>query len=79
MKKKDEDLSKGVMIVKKDSEENANVLHVGFLYASPIVFIDGDSQGRKGFQAPEQLDFMSECKMIKDTLKQTNKAIKFQS
>ena len=49
MKKKVEDQSKSVLIEKENSIENENVLHVGFLYASPIVFIDGDSQGRKGF------------------------------
>ena len=47
-----------------------NDLHVGFLYASPIIYEDYDpTTKKKGYQVPPQLTFKNEMKVIKNVLK----------
>ena len=47
-------------------------LHVGFLYASPIIYEDFDTKtGKKGYQVPPQLTFRNEMQVIKKVLKES--------
>ena len=51
-------------------KEDTNELHVAFMHASPIVFKD-HRKNRLNLSNVPLLDFMSDWRMIKDSLEQT--------
>ena len=57
--------------IKRQNEAVEQQLHVGFLYASPLIYEDQD-QGKKGYQVPPQLTFRNEIQAIKTVLKGSN-------
>ena len=64
------------MLFKPDLTE----LHVGYLYASPLIYEDYDSTTKKrGYQLPPQLTFRNEIQAIKKVLKNSKQNLIFKS
>ena len=52
-------------------KEKSSPLHIGFLYASPIIFKDFDENKKRGYQAMPQNNFLDEMKAIKNVMKES--------
>ena len=52
-------------------KEQGKQLHIGVLYASPIIFKDFDENKKRGYQAMPQNNFLDEMKAIKSVMKES--------
>ena len=72
---------KEILMSESVTPNSPDHLHVGFLHASPIFYMEKQLGQKTSYQVPQpkKLEVKLECKTIKDTLKATNQAIRFES